>query len=102
MMKYLTIIPDYTGSCIKDDFTGRIDIKDLELPQDIIDEISSWHESYRVIIPLSEEQRAVRKREIDDLDKQGLELSKKLADLVPGGAKVKYFSEGLMKYLPVV
>ncbi len=101
-MRYLTIMPDYTGSCIKDDYTGQIDIEDLELPQGYIDEISFWHESYRAIIPLSDEQRLARKGEIEDLDKQGLELSRKLTDLVSGGAKVKYFSEGLMKYLPVV
>ena len=101
-MRYLTIIPDYTGSCIKDDYIGQIDIDDLELPQDYVDEISSWNESYRIIIPLSDEQRAVRRREIENLDKKGLELSRKLTGLVLGGAKVKYFSEGLMKYLPVV
>lgn len=101
-MKYLTIIPNYTGSCIEDDYTGQINIEDLELPQNYVDEISSWHESYRVIIPLSIEQRADRKEEIENLDKQGLKLSHKLSSLVVGGAKVKYFSEGLMKYLPVV
>ena len=100
-MRYLTIIPDYTGSCIKDDLTGRIDIEALELPQDFLDEISSWHESYKVIIPLSDEQRASRREEIEGLDNQGLELSQRLGNLVLGGAKVKYFSEGLMKYLPV-
>lgn len=101
-MRYLTIIPNYTGSCIKDDYTGQIDIKDLELPQDYVSKISSWHKSYRAIILLSDEQRATRKGEIEDLDKQGLEFSRRLTYLVSGGAKVKYFSEGLMKYLPVV
>ena len=101
-MRYLTIIPDYAGSCIRDDYNGQVNIEDLELPQDFLEEISFWHKSYRMIIPLSEEERAARKEEIKDLDKQGIELSRKLTDLLPEGAKVKYFSEGLMKYLPVV
>ncbi len=100
-MKYLTIIPDYTGSCIKDDFTGQIEIEELGLPQDFIDEISSWHESYKIIIPLSDAQRLAQMEEIEKLDKKGLKLSQKLTKLLLGGAKVKYFSEGLMKYLPV-
>jgi hypothetical protein len=101
-MAYLTIVPDYTGFCIKDDFAGQLAIEELRLPQAYIDAISSWNESYKAIIPLSEEQRQVRKKEIEELDRLGIEFSKILKDLVPGGAKVKYFSEGFLKYLPVV
>jgi hypothetical protein len=101
-MRYLTITPDYTGSCIKDEFTGQLAIEELGLPQAYIDAISLWNESYRVIIPFSEEQRQARKKEIEKLDRQGIEFSKTLKELVPGEVKVKYFSEGLMKYLPVV
>ncbi len=101
-MRYLIIIPDYTGSCIKDEFIGQIDIEKLELPQDYVEELSSWHESYRLIIPLSDEERVAHKGRIEELDKQGLVLSKKLKKLMSGGAKVRYFSEGLLKYLPVI
>ncbi|HFD32745.1 MAG TPA: hypothetical protein ENJ28_08595 [Gammaproteobacteria bacterium] len=101
-MRYLTVIPDYTGSCIKDDYAGLIEIDELQLPKDYIDEINSWHAAYRKIIPLCDEQRELQVAEINRLDEQGLKLSKKLSKLVPGGAKVKYFSEGLMKYLPVI
>ena len=101
-MRYLTIIADYAGSCIKDEFAGQLAIEELGLPQAYVDAILLWNESYRVIIPLSEEQRQARKKEIEKLDRQGIEFSKTLKALVPGGAKVKYFSEGLMKYLPIV
>jgi len=100
-MKYLTIIPDYTASCLRDDFEGPIEVEELELPQDFIRELSSWHDSYRKIIPLGDEERAMRIEEIEQLDSKGLELAKKLKDLVPGGAKVKYYSEGKFKFLHV-
>ena len=100
-MKYLTIIPDYTSSCIKDDFVGQIDIKKLGLPQDYLEALSAWHESYRAIIPWNDEQRKRKKGEIRSLDEQGLVFSRQLSYLVPGGAKVRYFSEGLMQYIPI-
>jgi hypothetical protein len=101
-MRYLTIIPDYTGSCIKDEFTGQLVIEELGLPQAYINAITLWNVSYRVIIPLSEDQKRALRKEIEQLDRQGIEFSQQLKDLVPGGTKVKYFSEGLMKYLPIV
>ena len=100
-MRYLTIIPDYTKFCIQDDFNEQIKIEELHLPENYIKEVTSWHARYRSIIPLDDNERQKQKLEIERLDKQGLELSKKLQQLVPGGAKVKYFSEGLLKYLPV-
>jgi len=100
-MKYLTIMPDYTGSCIIDEIKGQIEVKELCLPQEFINELDLWHESYRRIIPLDMEQRSQRISEIDVLDKQGLKLSQTLSELIPNGAKVKYYSEGLLKYIPV-
>lgn len=99
-MRYLTIAPNYTGSCIQDDFSGPIDLSELNLPQDFINEITAWHLKYRSIIPLSDEDRKVVISEIKILDIQGLILAEKLRKIIPGGAKVRYFSEGLLKYLP--
>ena len=98
-MKYLTLIPDYTGSCIQDDYNGRIELSELNLPGDLIGEIEIWHELYRAIIPLSEEQRLNKLQTIEQLDLQGLQLAKKISQLIPGGAKVRYYSEGKYKYL---
>lgn len=100
-MKYIVIIPDYMGSCIRDEFEGEIAVESLELPDDIINEINAWHNNYRKIIPLSTKERGQRKEEIEKLDAQGLELAKCLETLIPGGAKVKYFSEGKLKYMRV-
>jgi hypothetical protein len=100
-MKYIVLMPDYTGSCIRDEFEGEIAIESLGLPKEILNKITVWHNAYRKIIPLSKEEREQRIEEIEKLDAQGLELAKSLKTLVPGGAKVKYFSEGKLKYLHV-
>lgn len=98
-MKYLTIMPDYTGSCVQDDFGGKIEIDQLDLPSEFVDEILSWHADYRGIIPLGDEQRLAKMDVIEKLDNKGLKIAQKLEDLVHGGAKVKYFSEGKLKFL---
>lgn len=100
-MKYLTIIPNYTGSCLQDHFEGQIELEELKLPQEFIDRLSSWHDTYRKIIPLNNDDRAKRIKEIEQLDDEGLDLARKLRILVQGGAKVKYYSEGKLKYLYV-
>ncbi len=98
-MKYLTLIPDYTGSCIQDVDNKRIEINELGLPQDLAHEIESWHALYKKIIPLSEEQRLERIKHIEELDEQGLRLAREISQLVPGGAKIRYYSEGKYQYM---
>jgi hypothetical protein len=101
MMRYLTVMPDYTQSCIKDDFDGYLELGELGIPQDFIDEVTEWHSVYREIIPLDDASRKSVMEQIDELDKQGLEIAKRLQTIIPGEAKVKYFSEGKLEYLPV-
>lgn len=97
-MKYLTIMPDYTGSCIKDDFSGEpIDLDSMELPEDFLEKILSWQSAYRKIIPLPEEERKKLFEEIENLDNQGINIARKLIKLK--NVKVRYFSEGKLKYI---
>lgn len=99
-MKYLIIMPDYTQSCIVDEFNGRIDLKKLNLPESLFQEFEDWHYRYRKIIPLSDEQRKKHKEEIEKLDNQGLKLGLKLKEFMSEEIKIKYFSEGTLKFLP--
>ena len=99
-MKYLIVAPEYTGSCIHDEFVGDINIEDLNLAPALIEEFTEWNEEYKKIIPLEEEERKKMAHEIERLDKKGVELSKTLVS-IPGGAKVKYFSEGKMEYISI-
>ena len=101
-MRYLTIMPDYTESCIVDDYKGRIKLKELNLSKPFLQEIEDWHLRYRKIIPLSDEQREIQKKEIEELDMQGLQLALKLEQLLPKETKIKYFSEGKLKFLPLI
>ncbi|MGL4427020.1 MAG: hypothetical protein ACRCUQ_04630 [Alphaproteobacteria bacterium] len=97
-MKYLTIMPDYTGSCIKDDFSGEfVDLESMELPKDLLEEILNWHSDYRKIIPLSEKERNESLEEIEKLDIRGINIAKKLIKLK--NIKIKYFSEGKLQYI---
>lgn len=81
IMKFLTIASDYTSFCIQDDFEGSIKLDQLGLPKDFIREINAWNQAYKIIIPLSEEERNARMHEIELLDQHGLEIAKKLQQL---------------------
>ena len=100
-MRYIVLMPDYTGSCVRDEFGEEIKLESLNLPKNILDEINIWHEAYRKIIPLTMEERTQKIDDIEKLDVQGLKIANSLKKLIPGGAKVKYFSEGKLKYIHV-
>lgn len=96
-MKYITLTASYTQSCVQDDFNGPIELNDLKLPVKILEQLDEWNNRYKSIIPLSREERSLRMATINALDKEGLELSEKLRILLD--AKVRYYSEGLLRYL---
>ena len=98
-MRYLTVAPNYTGPCIYDDFDGVLYYGGLELDEELCHELSAWNIEYREIIPLSSEERIQRQDVIDELDRRGILLARRLADAIPGGAKVSYYSEGKMRLL---
>ncbi len=74
-----------------------IDLDDLRFPCNIVTQLNQWNDQYKSIMSLSEEERAKRMDVINALDKEGLELSEKLRVLLD--ARVRYFSEGLLKYI---
>lgn len=98
---YLILAPDYTGSCIRDEFNGPIELSSLKLPIDLENEINKWHLRYRKIIPLSDNERLLRIHEIEALDKIGIELAKKIANSISDKIKIRYFSEGKLKFIPI-
>ena len=100
-MRYIVLMPDYIGSCIRDEFGEEIKLESLNLPKNILDEINIWHDAYRQIIPLTMKERIQKIDDIEKLDVQGLKIANNLKKLIPGGAKVKYFSEGKLKYIHV-
>jgi hypothetical protein len=98
-MKYLILAPDYTGSCLIDEYKGEIQIEKLNLLKGDEDRIKRWHEEYRKIIPLSPERRSFLSKEIDRLDIEGLEIIDILKKSLKEDVKIKYFSEGKQSFL---
>lgn len=93
-MKYLTIMPDYTGSCIWDECEGNIPLDTLKLPPVFLDRLNAWNNAYKKIIPLNEEKRKEMALEIERLDKEGLLIVENLKQLSSDPIKIRYFSEG--------
>lgn len=99
-MRYLTIAADYTQSSLRDDFEGPIEPETLHLPRALCDELREWNDQYRRIIPLSEEARspATNADLISRLDEQGQRLAQRVEDALKPEAKVRYYSEGYLRY----
>lgn len=100
-MRYLTITADYLGTGVKDDFTGSVDIKALELPDEIAQRLASWVASYQPIISLDENERSLRAEEIERLDQQGLAVARDIKSYFGENAKIQYYSEGKLQRLPL-
>jgi hypothetical protein len=92
-MRYLILSAVYLGSCLIDEFNGEVDLNSLGISPELIEEITLWQNSYAKFIPMSNDQRLSFITEMEKLDVAGIEIAKKLQLLIPGNAKVKYFSE---------
>ena len=98
-MKYLVITADYNTSGIKDEFEGDLEKGDVELSDAIWNELENWVSAYQEIIPMTQEQRALEKEKIAKLDKTGIAIKQKVIEHFNGEVKIKYYSEGLLKYI---
>lgn len=56
-MRYVILIVEYIGSCIRDEFEGEIAIESLGLSEETLEELIVWQNDYRKIIPLSTKER---------------------------------------------
>lgn len=99
-MRYLTIAAEYTASCLRDDFEGTVEPKELNLPEPLCSDLRTWNDDYRAIIPMDMEERVApgTAARIDELDKAGRELAARVREAL-GEAKVRYYSEGRLTYL---
>ena len=100
-MRYLTVAADYTRSALRDDFDGPLEPESLGLPSELCADLGAWNDQYRQVIPLSEEarHRADIAELIRRLDDQGQALVRRVADTLKLEAKVRYYSEGHLRYL---
>lgn len=99
-MRYLVLTADYQVSGIKDEFEGGLSRDKLELPEGLWDEIEDWVSDYQHIIHLDSNERASLIDEITNLDARGLAIKQQIIEFYEGSVKVKYYSEGLLRYVP--
>lgn len=99
-MRYLTIAADYTQSGLRDDFEGPIQPEDLQLSAELCKRLKKWNDAYRCVIPLDDSERQASEMQtlINSLDAEGQQLAAEVSAFVEGGAKVQYYSEGLLRY----
>ena len=96
-MKYLILTADHTRF-LRDEFDDEFDYLNLNLPADLIKRLKEWHEDYLPIIQLDNDERLRMNTEILKLDERGVKLAKEIKFQL-GEAKVKYFSEGLLRHI---
>jgi hypothetical protein len=99
-MKYLTLAADYSQSPLRDDYAGPLDPTAAGLRADLSVRLNDWNDRYRAIIPLSIEERSLGciAELITQLDEEGSALSEEIRAAF-SEAKVRYYSEGLLRYL---
>ncbi len=100
-MRYLTLSADYTQSALRDDFVGTVVPEEVGLTESLGDRIRDWNRRYKAIIPLDEAERGSSPTAelIEALDEEGLLLVRAIEAEV-SDAKVRYFSEGRLRYVP--
>lgn len=99
-MTYLLLSADI-NSCLKNEFTHNFDIEELNLSSNLMEDIRNWYEQYFPIIFMEEAERKKLVTLIEQLDKKGIFLAKKISETLNNGIKIKYFSEGKLMYLSV-
>lgn len=100
-MRYLVLAAEYTQSALRDEHIGHVIPEEIGLSWELGDRIRRWNERYRRVIPLGPEERAEPKTAelIATLDEEGLALAVEVADVLDN-AKVRYYSEGHLRYVP--
>jgi hypothetical protein len=102
VMRYLTLTADYQQLSIRDKHSGAVDVATLGLPDELVTELVAWNDGYQQVVLSEAEKRSVEPLAslIRELDRSGLALAERVAAAVDGGAKVTYYSEGLLRPLP--
>jgi hypothetical protein len=97
-MQYLVISADINYTGIKEEFGKDLEREQLKVSDKLWEELSLWVLEYMPIIPLDLHERKIQSALIADLDRRGMELRQKFVKEL-GDVKIKYYSEGLLKYL---
>jgi hypothetical protein len=65
-------------------------------------ELADWNSRYQVVIPMEMAERKAGQVSalIHELDQEGLKLADHIARAARDESKVRYYSEGWLRYLP--
>lgn len=100
-MTYFVLAAGYLELSLRDEQMGSVRIDELGLTTTLVGELSCWNERYQTIIPRDVAERSSPSASalIESLDIEGLKLADRIAAALEGEVKVRYYSEGLLKYL---
>lgn len=98
-MKSWTLAADYLDYNLRDAAGDEID-RTL-LPASLRDALDAWNAAYQTVVKLDASQReaAPTAAVIDDLDRRGQELAASIKQGREDVKEVRYYSEGLLRYL---
>ncbi len=98
-MRYLILSADY-NSIIRDEYNSEFELDDLNLSIELFLKLKDWYRKYYPLISMSDEERSKIQKLILELDEEGLNIAHLIMEQI-NDCKVKYFSEGQLKYLMV-
>ena len=98
-MRYVLLAADYLEPVLRDENSGEDLLLHLRPREGLAERIATWNEAYQPIIPLEAHARLDAADLIDALDRAGLMLAAQVADALGDGSKVRYYSEGRLRYL---
>jgi len=103
-MRYLILDAHYGSTGIKSLIEGYLNKKELRLSYHLWAEIIDWRDDYAstLLMPSKKIEKASSLKKIDELDKKGIELIKKLLDELEFAVKIQYYSEGRQCLFPTV
>lgn len=101
-VRYLTLAADYRQLSLRDERTRMVDLDELPIPRELVDDLVAWNDRYQAVVPtgIDERQAAPAAALIEELDRAGLALAARLAEVLQDQAKVRYYSEGLFRHIP--
>jgi hypothetical protein len=101
-MTYLTLSADYLEFSLRDEGANPVLPSELGLPDELVAELNDWNSRYQIIIPvdMTERQTDEMSSLIRELDESGRQLADHIARVAPVRSKVRYYSEGWLRYLP--
>jgi hypothetical protein len=95
---YLRMSVDKGGVVIADDTgTEEIALTDLAIPQVLCERLLDWGSRYEVVVHWTQERRRVEIGRLREFDAEGLSLREELVVTLGGQAKIRYYSEALLR-----